>query len=533
MAALALVGAVMTGCSSSEDNIINEQQPENKGNVVTLTTTVGLDEGGTTRALAIDYDNKKAEKKFAVDETMAVVYKNTSGNTVKAVSAALTTGDITNEGKSATFTFTLENPDYGEDVTYIYPAAMAKDNGDINYDALATQDGTLATLSSSLDLATYTAAWNVTSLPTGTLENQLAVCALTLKDNATTPVSTITSGLNKVTVSDGTNTYTVTPTGSNFGEDVIYVAIRPVTAALKYTATNTANTTYVKTATSREYEKGNFYNLGLRMIPNAINGKFSVSSTKQVYFSKGNLQAYFVHLGTYCTWRFAANQWDFIGDASKTPSGNGNIVINGKGSVSAAGTVDLFGWSTWRTALGIWNSTQNLDYGDGTFKDWGDDATVQAGIGTGWFTLSNDEWTYLISTRACSTVNGTANARFCKALLFRTTPGLIIFPDDYTHPADVDQPTNINATNNPIWNVNTYTTTNWGKMEAAGCVFLPIAGRRDGTTVNGIDSFEANYRSSTPGTSWQDAYSLHIALATIKTESDYRSYGHSVRLVHE
>jgi hypothetical protein len=264
MAALALVGAVMTGCSSSEDNIINEQQPENKGNVVTLTTTVGLDEGGTTRALAIDYTNQVAEKKFAVDETMAVVYKNTSDNTVKAVSAALTTGDITNEGKSATFTFTLENPNMEQPVTYIYPAAMANDDGTVNYDALATQDGTLATLSSSLDLATYTHAWDGTSLPAGTLVNQLAVCALTLKDNATPTPNTITSGLTGVTVSDGSNTYTVAPTSGTFGEAIIYVAIRPVTAALQYTATD-GTKIYTKTATSRGYAAGNFYNLGLRM----------------------------------------------------------------------------------------------------------------------------------------------------------------------------------------------------------------------------------------------------------------------------
>ena len=50
MAALALMGAMMTSCSS-DDNFDNPQQPENKSKVVTLTTTVGLDGGATTRAL--------------------------------------------------------------------------------------------------------------------------------------------------------------------------------------------------------------------------------------------------------------------------------------------------------------------------------------------------------------------------------------------------------------------------------------------------------------------------------------------------
>jgi len=268
MATLALVGTVLTGCTM-DDNIIEQpQQPENKTNVVTLTTTVSFDDGteagGTTRALAIDFEKKTAEKTFAVGEAMAIVYKNNKGNTVKAVSKLLEAGDIASGSKSATFTFELESPDKTQDVTYIYPAAMATAEGEVNYAALATQNGTLATLSSTLDLATKTAAWtDGTSLPAATLDNQLAILALTLKNSDGT--STITSGLTQVTLSDGSNSYTVTPTGSTFGTDNIYVAIRPVTAALSYTATN-GSTNYTKTATSRTYAAGDFYNLGLRMV---------------------------------------------------------------------------------------------------------------------------------------------------------------------------------------------------------------------------------------------------------------------------
>ncbi len=49
-------------------------------------------------------------KTFAEGEQIALVYKNTSDETVKAVSAALEATDITNEGKSATFTFELTAP---------------------------------------------------------------------------------------------------------------------------------------------------------------------------------------------------------------------------------------------------------------------------------------------------------------------------------------------------------------------------------------------------------------------------------------
>lgn len=268
MATLALVGTVLTGCTM-DDNIIEQpQQPENKTNVVTLTTTVSFDDGteagGTTRALAIDFEKKTAEKTFAVGEAMAIVYKNNKGNTVKAVSKLLEAGDIASGSKSATFTFELENPNKTQNVTYVYPAVMANADGTVNYDALSTQDGTEETLSSSLDLATYTGAWtDGTSLPAATLDNQLAILALTLKNS--TGSSTITSSLTQVTVSDGVNNYTVSAAYGIFGDDRIFVAIRPVTAALSYTATN-GTISYTKTATSREYAVGNIYNLGLRMV---------------------------------------------------------------------------------------------------------------------------------------------------------------------------------------------------------------------------------------------------------------------------
>jgi len=255
MAALALVGAVMTGCSNDDEIIETPQQPVNSQNVETLTTTVGFDKVAETRALT-----SGGVKTFAAGDQLALVYKNKSGQTVKTLSTALPSGDY---GSSATFTFELVDADKTKDVTYIYPASMAKADGTVNYDALNSQNGTLATLSSTLDLATYTHAWDGASLPTGTLVNPLVVCALTLKNSDGS--STITSGLTQVTVSDGSNTYTVAPTSGTFGEAIIYVAIRPVTAALQYTATD-GTKNYTKTATSREYAAGNFYNLGLMMV---------------------------------------------------------------------------------------------------------------------------------------------------------------------------------------------------------------------------------------------------------------------------
>ena len=246
MAALALVGAMTVSCSSDDDIL----QPENKTNVVTLSATVGFDDGvDATRALT-----STGVKTFAEGDQMAVIYKNTSGGTVKAV-GTLTSGADT---KSGTFTFTLTNPDKAQNVTYIYPAAMAGSTG-VDYTKLDSQsNGTLTDLGSKYDLATNSGAWNGDNLPTLTLENQLAILAITLK-NSTDITSTITG----MTVSDGTNTYTVEREAA---DGPIYVAIRPTTSQnIEVTATDGTNE-YVKTLTSKTYDANNGYNVTWNMM---------------------------------------------------------------------------------------------------------------------------------------------------------------------------------------------------------------------------------------------------------------------------
>ena len=251
MAALALVGAMMTGCSSDDDIL----QPENKTNVVTLTTTVSLDGGATTRAVT-----STGVKTFAVGETMAIYYWKDKGNVhEKAVSAPLTAGDITNGGKSATFTFTLDNPYKDMSVSYVYPAAMVNADFTPNYDALYNnQDGTLATLASNFDFCTSSGAWVGGNLPSLTLENQLAILAINLKNGSTDITSTITG----MTLGDGTNTYSVTREAA---AGPIYVAIRPTTGAtINVTATD-GTYEYVKTLSGKTYDDGNGYNVTWNM----------------------------------------------------------------------------------------------------------------------------------------------------------------------------------------------------------------------------------------------------------------------------
>lgn len=257
MAALVVMGAIITSCAKEEPAQPEETLKVSENNIVVCTATVNLAE---TKALT-----SAGVKTFAEGEQIAVVYNNGS-TTVKAVSEPLAPADITNEGRSAQFTVTLTDPDRSQNVTYIYPAAMAKDNGEPNWEALASQDGTLATLASNLDLATYTGAWSGTSLPTATLDNPLAILAINFKYPAAE--NDITSSVTGMTVSDGTNTYSVTRAAA---AGPVYVAIRP-TASANITVTAEAGPTiYSKSLSSKTYAASNGYPVSWTMSRYGIN----------------------------------------------------------------------------------------------------------------------------------------------------------------------------------------------------------------------------------------------------------------------
>ena len=254
--------------------------------------------------------------------------------------------------------------------------------------------------------------------------------------------------------------------------------------------------------------------------PGMLSGEFSVSDTKKVHFSKGNLQA--TYDGSSWTWSFAAHQWDYIGNAAA------NNAINGNGTVSTNGTVDLFGWSTAATYYGINNSTDYSDY-SGDFKDWGNNPISNGGnTANMWHTLKKEEWVYLFQTRI------DASNKFGAAKVNGKT-GVVLLPDNWTLPSGCGfTPGMTSASSWDDWSLvastNIYDGDAWTAMEKAGAVFLPAAGDREGTAVDYVGSY-GYYWSATPsGTS--GACCLDFGSGYLGPE-DYsnRSYGLSVRLV--
>ena len=187
---------------------------------------------------------------------------------------------------------------------------------------------------------------------------------------------------------------------------------------------------------------------------------FSISETKQVYFSKGNLQYHCKNK----EWRFAPNQYDYIGED------NANI------SSDYDGYIDLFGWGTGDNP--ILATTENDHYAN--FTDWG----VNIDGGNVWRTLAWNEWQYLIDGREDSRKKFTAAE-------VAGVPGLILLPDYFVLPEGISFRFGMagyiyDGKYLTYKESNDISASDWQKLESAGAVFFPAAGSRAGFLVSGV-----------------------------------------------
>lgn len=123
------------------------------------------------------------------------------------------------------------------------------------------QDGTLTSLANNFDLAVYDGTLTGdAALPSGvTLSNQLCILELVLKSKQG---SAVTENITGLTISDGTNTYTITPSSL----EKIYVAMRPVTSTQTLTFTASGyGTSLTKEVTGQTLEKNNLYPVNLTL----------------------------------------------------------------------------------------------------------------------------------------------------------------------------------------------------------------------------------------------------------------------------
>lgn len=367
------------------------------------------------------------------------------------------------------------------------------------------------------------------------------------------PVATFTGGGNKLTLDcngveldavNATSFYFVVPVGTlgtnGFKIDVYDMA---------YQINSTIDRSYVSGNIIQRNVISSMKVEGLSLpasgtIEGVLSGVFSVSAEKKVSFSKGNLQ----YKASDNTWRFAENQWDYVGGTEGDEKEAGTVYENGikcKNNLISStydGWIDLFGWGTsgynhgatnyqpWSTSLqntselyyAYGNRDMNLADCDGT-ADWGYNKIENGGNveDGGWFTLSKSEWDYIF--------NGRTNA--ANLYTFVTTGTmkgcLVIAPDGKPKPK------------------SSYNTDTWATDEENyGYVCFPPTGARTATTPTQQDPGSINYYtlsdngyywlSSATGDSdsaWRTNFSSSGFFGSNSSAKGGRYQGFSVRLV--
>lgn len=532
-----------TACSNEDDalnNTANTEKTINKDYALPVTVNVTRGDDGATRA---SYNESTRKLEFSEGDQLFV-----SGSAVAAGSFAGTltwqsggtfsgtiytqnewTGtidDLLNGNNATLLPAGYESYDYLEIIGEGYEALL----GENANNSFATSKK-LAVEQLSFETGSYTSGTGFVLMPQNAILN-FTITGLT----ASTKVTASLSDGDPLSNIEGE----VTTDGS--GNATFAMGVSGSTDLSYFTLTVAGNpVTLVNSST--ELTAGKIYNITRNAIPGALVGKFSVNSTDKVYFSKGNLQ----YTKSTGKWSFMDHQYSTVETLNQ----------NVGDDYASQDVVSLFGWGTsgWNNGNTYYqpyntahvnSSSKGYSYGPtdgsaytynltGTYAnaDWGHNAISNGGnTADTWRTLTKDEWTYLFNTRSASTVNGTTNARYAKAYLFGTTHGVIIFPDVYTHPAGVTAPTGINATSYTSWDGNRYTATDWAKMEAAGCVFLPAAGWRDATTIRKVNEYVRYWTS----TYYNAGFANNVGIAeSSMNPADYnqKNYGYSVRLVHD
>lgn len=214
----------------------------------------------------------------------------------------------------------------------------------------------------------------------------------------------------------------------------------------------------------------------------AVSGKFTINNSGgQVYFSKGNLKY------SNGTWSFHTNQYDMCFTSAGDVSAN----------YDASGTFDLFGYGTsgynskYPYLTGMYDEYYQGNIA-GTEYDWGSNAISNGGntANSGWRTLTQSEWSYLLNSRST-----TSGVRYAKATV-NGVAGLIILPDDWsTSYFDLSSVANDDS---KLFSTIQFDQSVWeNTFEAHGAVFLPVFRYREGSTIIDIEGYYSYYWSST------------------------------------
>ena len=249
-----------------------------------------------------------------------------------------------------------------------------------------------------------------------------------------------------------------------------------------------------------------------------IEAEFSVSKEKTVRFSNGNLR----YDGRTEKWSLAPQQYAMLG------------LDNIEAYTYSSYPADLRDLLCWSTDQNYYGSSFYYSYTDDEaaplfcipFADYGVNPDLISDLGSGWQTLTKDEWEYLL--------NGRENAASLRAFAtVNLVKGLILLPDGWTAPDGAPS-----LSDSPE-----LTADQWSLLETAGAVFLPAAGQMTAvyadytaTTTLMKSGEEGFYWTGTPSdevsetVAW-DGYVINFTDSQVQPVANNRRVASSVRLV--
>lgn len=513
-----------------------KENPQNDLAVTPITISASY---GVSNGAKVSYteDGNSITATWDEDDQLYVVY-NGHLNTLTLTEGAGTT--------TATFTGSIVGTPTATSPLFCYvrdannPSAVTvSPTGEYTYasGAFLTQDGTLASAAKCnlfYGTTTYGNGSNISCTFTpNTSMMKLTVFApdgVSAGAEATLTYKSGTTELAKATFTVGANgrntIYLTVPAGEYTGEQTL------VYHSGEANVTETLSDTQATFAAGQTYGRKVYF--GSSIPDGAVDGMFTINASgDKVYFSKGNLQ----YTKSTSVWSFMENQYDMVETLNQNVGGDytdQNVVslfCYGTSGYNYNHGVTIYQpWST-ITAYGQYCGSNLYDIEQ---ADWGYNAIANGGNEENkWRTLTRDEWSYLFNTRTTSTVNNVANARYAKAQV-AGVHGVILFPNNYTHPSGVNLPTGINEIGDTGWNGNNYTADNFERMEVNGAVFLPAAGYRLNSTIATTVGTELHYWTSyySKDNNGAMAASVDISSGGLNPSgAAFRCSGLSVRLV--
>ncbi|MDD5962404.1 MAG: hypothetical protein PUC92_00280, partial [bacterium] len=231
-------------------------------------------------------------------------------------------------------------------------------------------------------------------------------------------------------------------------------------------------------------------------LSSALSGSFSVSNTKKVHFSHGNLR-YTVSSGI---WDFYPNQYDCA-------------------STYESNVISLFNWGYNETQSIIPDGsfTDNVSLASGDLmldQDWG----YHVGEKNTWRTLTTKEWQYLFNEGAYA--NATRAGLYAYGVTVAGKANCtVLYPDGFS---------GTKVSNGDLTSYDT--ASEWEAAQNEGVVCLPAVGYRSSGSVNDVNQ-TATYWSSTAYDS-NNAYIVYFNSTNLLSGSyNNRDHGYAVRLV--